>query len=424
MTPVIVFDDGLGHLGPLTDLRAAFDVRTGALTTLERLGAALGERLVGVAAPDDLLPLLMDRAAAERGATDRTGPEPARAKLRVWRLDEIPPAGTLLINGRCVLPAAEWDRLERGRCITEGATGDVVAVVADGVATIADLVRHPAEHGPVEMEGRLLLSRPWHVRTFRDAALRHDLRLLTARVPALGDAGGLAGAPGSVVLGAGGVAAHGSARIGPACVLDAENGPIVLAEGVVVRPACTLIGPCYVGPGSTVLDRAIVKANTAIGPQCKIAGEVGGSIFQGFANKAHDGHLGDSWVGEWANLGAGTTNSNLLNTYGEVVCRATPGSPNERTGEQFLGAVVGDHVKTAICTRIMTGAIVGTGVMWAATAAATGTTARFAWVTDKGTSVFALEKFTEIARTAMARRKVVPTPAYVHRLGELWRRQG
>jgi hypothetical protein len=159
-----------------------------------------------------------------------------------------------------------------------------------------------------------------------------------------------------------------------------------------------------------VLDRTLVKGGTALGPWCKVAGEVGGTIFQGFANKAHDGHLGDSWIGAWANLGAGTVNSNLLNTYGEVMARAfgpdgKPG-PTERTGEQFLGAVIGDHVKTAIATRMMTGCIVGTGTMWAAAQAVSGTVQAFSWVTDAGARVYAAEKFLEVARAAMGRRKL------------------
>jgi len=78
------------------------------------------------------------------------------------------------------------------------------------------------------------------------------------------------------------------------------------------------------------------------------------------------------------NLGAGTTTSNLLNTYGEIIARAQPDGPNERTGETFLGAVIGDHVKTAICTRIMTGSVLHTGCMIATTAAAAGCVGPFA----------------------------------------------
>jgi UDP-N-acetylglucosamine diphosphorylase/glucosamine-1-phosphate N-acetyltransferase len=210
-----------------------------------------------------------------------------------------------------------------------------------------------------------------------------------------------------------------TARVYPTVVLDCEHGPVVIEEHAVVRPGAVICGPAYVGPHSTVLDCAVIRGNTAIGPHCKVAGEVSGTVFQGYANKAHDGFLGDSWVGEWVNLGAGTTNSNLLNTYSEIICRATPEGPNERTGETFLGAVVGDHVKTAICTRIMTGAILHTGSMFATTAPISGTVARFTWATDAGSRAYRFDKFLDVARAAMARRKVEPSAAYIERLRAL-----
>ena len=185
------------------------------------------------------------------------------------------------------------------------------------------------------------------------------------------------------------------------------------------RAGAVIVGPAYVGPHATVMDRAVIRGQTVIGPYCKVAGEVSGTVFQGYSNKAHDGYLGDSWVGEWVNLGAGTTNSNLLNTYGEVVARATPDGPNERTGEQFFGAVIGDHAKTAICTRIMTGAVIHTGAMIATTAAASGCIGRFAWCTDEGVRAYRMGKFVEVARAMMGRRGVTPSGGYVGRLEEL-----
>ena len=38
-------------------------------------------------------------------------------------------------------------------------------------------------------------------------------------------------------------------------------------------------------------------------------------IFLGYSNKAHEGFLGHSIIGEWCNIGAGTNNSNLKNNY-------------------------------------------------------------------------------------------------------------
>src|SRR4029450_4238802 len=120
---------------------------------------------------------------------------------------------------------------------------------------------------------------------------------------------------------------HSSARIYPGVVLDAEQGPIMIHERAVIRPGAVICGPCSIGSDATIIDRALIKPHTAIGPFCKVGGEVGATIFQGFSNKSHDGRLGDSWVGKWVNLGAGTTNSNLLNTYGEVTMRLEPDGP-------------------------------------------------------------------------------------------------
>jgi UDP-N-acetylglucosamine diphosphorylase/glucosamine-1-phosphate N-acetyltransferase len=205
----------------------------------------------------------------------------------------------------------------------------------------------------------------------------------------------------------------------PGVTIDVERGPVAVAGHAVLRPGAVVVGPSAIGPYSTVLEHAIIRSNTAIGRRCKVGGEVGGVIFQGFANKAHDGFLGDSWVGEWANLGAGTTNSNLLNTYSEVVAQATCSGARERTGETFLGATIGDHVRTAIGTRIMTGAVVHTGAMWAASKAITGCVGRFAWVTDEGERTYRLGKFLDVARTVMARRDVEPSDAYLARLTTL-----
>ncbi len=112
-------------------------------------------------------------------------------------------------------------------------------------------------------------------------------------------------------------------------------------------------------------------------------------------------------------------NSNLLNTYSEIVSQATPGGKRERTGETFLGAMVGDHVKTAIGTRIMTGSVIGTGAMWAASEAIKGCIEPFAWVTDEGRRRYRLDKFVEVLRAVMARRDLEPSDAYLARLAGL-----
>ena len=167
------------------------------------------------------------------------------------------------------------------------------------------------------------------------------------------------------------------------------------------------------------MDGALIKARTAIGPHCRVGGEVGGSILHGCSNKAHEGHLGDSLLGQWVNLGAGTTNSNLLNTYAEVLVRLTPDSRTARTGRIFMGSIIGDHVKTAIGTRIMTGTVLGTGCMVASSTPPAMSLPAFTWLTDSGAGGYRSDKFLDVARTVMARRGVELGPAEASELQRL-----
>jgi UDP-N-acetylglucosamine diphosphorylase/glucosamine-1-phosphate N-acetyltransferase len=196
---------------------------------------------------------------------------------------------------------------------------------------------------------------------------------------------------------------HHLALLFPGVVLDTSKGAIRIEEGAVIRPNAVLCGPCWIGKHCTITDGALIKPNTVFGPHCKVGGEIGSTIFQGFANKSHDGHLGDSVIGEWVNFGAGTSNSNLLNTYGHVIVTDIEGK-RHKTERQYVGCFVGDHVKFAIETRIMTGSIIGTGAMIASSSPVPSPTPRFAWVTDNGTRTYQIEKFLEVARMVMRRR--------------------
>lgn len=392
--PAIFFDDGRASLAPLRDLRPIFDCRTGALTTLDRLGRALRLQPVALFVRPELAAL----------AGERHG-------LPINRVPDFEDTVTL-INGRCPLPLDVLEALEPGQAVIERETGDLVGARAGAGVAREILAGGAARLDTIQVSDRVLMSRPWDARRFRDASIEIDLRLLL---------GGPRGPEpeGCCILGEAPLRIAPGARVFPACVLDTEKGPIVIDEAATIRPRATIIGPAYIGPASTVLDGALIKPGTAIGPSCKVAGEVGGTVIQGFSNKAHDGHLGDSWLGEWVNLGAGTTNSNLLNTYSEVTAVAEPGAPRERTGEVFLGCVLGDHVRTAIGTRIMTGAVAHTGAMWAASWALSGCVPRFAWATDEGVKSYRPAKFAEVARAAMGRRGISPSEAYLARVAEL-----
>lgn len=138
---------------------------------------------------------------------------------------------------------------------------------------------------------------------------------------------------------------------------ETDNGPIVLDDNVSLGAFSVLRGPIYLGEGTSVSPHSLLKGPVCVGHRCKVGGEVSNAIIEPYSNKVHFGYLGSSYVGSWVNLGAGTTNSNLKNTYGTI--RVSYDDEKVDTGLQFLGCVIGDFTKTAINTSIYTGKILG-----------------------------------------------------------------
>lgn len=162
---------------------------------------------------------------------------------------------------------------------------------------------------------------------------------------------------GSIVIGdPAGVAVH-TAVVEPGVVFDVSNGPVVVESGAEIRSGARLEGPLWIGANTRVLGGDI--RGSAIGPRCNVRGEMSACVFLGYANKSHDGFVGTSIVGRWANFGAGSVTSNLKNTYGPV--RLDVAGTAIETGQQFLGSLLGDHAKTAIGTLLVTGTVVGAG---------------------------------------------------------------
>lgn len=147
-----------------------------------------------------------------------------------------------------------------------------------------------------------------------------------------------------------------TAQIDPLVVADTRNGPVVIDRDAVVQAFTRLEGPCYVGP-HTYLQGARIRGGTTLGPGCRIGGEVEASIVLGYSNKYHDGFLGHSYLGEWVNCGAGTSNSDLRNDYGPVTVEVA--GELVRTGLSKVGCFLGDHTKTGLGTLLNTGTVAG-----------------------------------------------------------------
>jgi UDP-N-acetylglucosamine diphosphorylase / glucose-1-phosphate thymidylyltransferase / UDP-N-acetylgalactosamine diphosphorylase / glucosamine-1-phosphate N-acetyltransferase / galactosamine-1-phosphate N-acetyltransferase len=149
---------------------------------------------------------------------------------------------------------------------------------------------------------------------------------------------------------------HETARIDPYTVFDTTNGPITVAAGAWVQPFTRVEGPCSIGR-ETQLFRANLRGGVTVGPQCRIGGEVEASIVHGYSNKYHEGFLGHAYVGEWVNLGAITSNSDLRNDYGEVFVPL--GGDPVATGQAKVGCFIGDHTRTGLGSMLNTGTAIG-----------------------------------------------------------------
>lgn len=242
--------------------------------------------------------------------------------------------------------------------------------------------------------------------------LRGAFDLITALEQFLGeDCADLRAAPGtgvpegSLVLGdAAGVVVMGAA-VEPGVVFDVRQGTVVLEAGVEVRHGTRLEGPLFVGSRSRVLGGFL--RGSAFGPECRLHGEIASSVFLGYANKSHDGFVGHSVVGQWVNLGALTTTSNLKNTYGPV--RLEVEGHRLETGRLNLGTLFGDHVKTAIGTMLATGTVLSAGANVFGATAPPRYVPPFAWGCSGAERVTA-EGFLRVAERVMARRDVTLTP--------------
>lgn len=400
-TVVALFDDGRSRLGPLADLRASFDQRLGALTCHERAHGVLG-RVDAVFPQDHLLALVTERYA--------------HAPISVG---QIPTGATqvVLINGAldCLADAAD---LNLGDALLTD--DDTVAMTRLSVSDASKfLEKGPTiAHLPSTACRRALSSgrvvrAPWQL-------LDRLGESLVADIATIGRTGEMTDrvASGVIRFGHGPLQMDPTARVLPGATIDTTEGPVFLGPGAIVRPGAVLCGPVAILAHSTIIDRALIKGRTVVGPYCKVGGEVGSCVFQGFSNKAHEGHLGDALVGEWVNIGAGACNSNLLNTYGEVSTRLDATGSHERTGRQFYGGIIGDHAKIAILVAMTTGSTIGTGAM-IAVSRPPAFVERFAWLTPERSQSYRFERFETAMAAVMTRRKIDPGPAYVARLRAL-----
>jgi len=310
----------------------------------------------------------------------------------------------MMINGGlCPSPrlCEAISSLKKGQALVTGELVLAAVVDAGDVSRINELARTLS---PVEYKGEFLKIRfPWDIFKNNGAAIESDYELLTrGRVSQpLGETNRALGADrifieeGAVVQFATLNASTGPIYIGKdAEVMEGSivRGPFALCDQSVLKMACKIYGPTTIGPGS------------------KVGGEINNSVLWGNSNKAHDGFLGNSVLGEWCNLGADTNNSNLKNNYEEVKLWSYTSGRFVKTGLQFCGLVMGDHSKCGINTMFNTGTVVGVSANIFGDGFPRNFIPSFAWGGAAGFQVYTLPKAFEVARKVLDRQGLQLSP--------------
>jgi len=192
-----------------------------------------------------------------------------------------------------------------------------------------------------------------------------------------------------------------------ACILNTTSGPVYLGQDAEIMEGSVVRGPLALCDHSALKLSTKIYGATTIGPHSKVGGEVNNSVIFGYSNKAHDGFLGNSVIGEWCNLGADTNNSNLKNNYGSVKLFNYAENAMVDTGLQFCGMVMGDHSKAGINTMFNTGTVIGVGCNIYGGGFPAAHIANFSWGGSEGFENYRLEKLFETAARVFERRGLV-----------------
>jgi UDP-N-acetylglucosamine diphosphorylase/glucosamine-1-phosphate N-acetyltransferase len=382
--------------GALALLRPVFALRCGIFTLVEKLALAFPEAKVH----------LLVRSHLE-ALTKELYPDA--------EIGEPTEDDTIFVNGRLCMTDDEVLHFMAAspQEVSYIAQGTLFAAKVRG-ARVKHVVRHLREGDPDRAFEDVRL--PAEVQAFlaRGGAdlIRWSPRQIIQDTRYLFEGGVVQGAvdPGAHFLKAEAIHIARGARIMAGAVLNAEGGPIVVRENATVEPLAYVEGPAAIGESSIVRAGAKIRGGTSIGPVCRVGGEVAETVFQGYANKQHDGFLGHSFVGEWVNLGANTNNSDLKNTYTPVrtfrSAREYLEKKGEDSGQLLLGLQLGDFTKTGISTSFTTGASIGIGCNLYGTELMPAYVPSFVWGAPGSFQEHRIDPMVATAQRAMERRKV------------------
>lgn len=390
----ILFDDYCHFdLLPLTYTRAVADLRVGILTLREKWERCLPQKTsMGILTADYL-----------------------HAKY------EMPAPGDNCYINAALLPtqalATSIGSMPRQSALVAGDT--IVAFRLNGpIPDFAQLSRHAAplqvitQWQQINIQQLDINDMPiqrlrhwWDIFTLNETAINSDFVLLTQGRTSqpLSGSNILIGSANNLFVEAG-------ASI-EAAILNTNAGPVYIGRDAEIMEGASVRGPFALCEHAALKMGAKIYGATTIGPYSKVGGEVSNSVILGYSNKAHDGFMGNSVIGEWCNWGADSNNSNLKNNYGTVQVWSCHEQRYINTGRQFCGMVMGDHAKCGINTMFNTGTVAGVCANIFGGGFPPKYIPSFAWGGGTEWAVYELEKAMQTAERVYARRQIAWTEA-------------
>ncbi len=384
-------DEKYENLLPLVFTRPVYDLRCGILTLREKLSHYLPNIKI----------TLHTRKVLHNVVQERN----PKHNVNYYGSEDI-----LFINGRLIIEkqiSKEIKKLEINTALT--CSGEIIAayvsynnfkqLLTDG----SEFIHFEKLNLSCKEANAKLISFPWNLVNENGNQIKSDYSLLVKESATIKKYSSVE------YLNKNEIYVARDAKIDPFVHLDASYGPIYISKGVHIMSHSLIQGPAFIGEATVVKALAAIYRDTSIGEVCKVGGEIESSILHSHTNKQHEGFLGHAYIGSWVNLGASTNNSNLKNNYSTVSVLIK--GKNVDTKSQFVGLIMGDHSKTAICTMFNTGTIVGVSCNIFGAGFPARYIPSFSWGGSDFLRNYDIEKCLEVARVVLARRKLILTNA-------------
>jgi UDP-N-acetylglucosamine diphosphorylase/glucosamine-1-phosphate N-acetyltransferase len=393
---ICIYEDAVSNsLSPLTTLRPTFDLLVGIDSLYDKIYRYFNYGNITLHCRDELKSTVKERHPDHLVNSINTG------------------SACLFINGRAILTKELYTTLSdiesehnylfthQGHvvaCYLRSDLLDTMKAALKGTPSSKELIQaFRAKCVTKEIESAMMVNTIWDCLNLNQDVIRLDFNYKEVRGIVKGDID-----PFASIKNEHNVFIDKNAEIEDFVLIDASRGPVYIEENVYIQSHTRLEGPLFIGKDTHILGGRIRQSS--IGESCKVAGEVSNCIFHSHSNKAHSGFIGNSYIGQWVNLGAGTTTSNLKSNYSNITL--TKGDTQIETSQLFLGAIIGDHVKTSIGTLLNTGTIIEVGSVLFDAGFHSKYIPPFSWGSPKSYTRHDQTKLMQTARKMMLRRNI------------------